>query len=280
MGGPVFPEIDRIVGPDVQHRHPSSALIRDRAAAVIGEDQKARGVRPRMEAPCRSPWRHSVLPYAEMQIAAPVIPSTSRRLELIHALEGEPGLRRRREVRGAAQHRGDPERDRVECLRRGVAAGDALGIGREGREVAVPAGRKHVSAASSRVVGPARGYFFLYAAARAVPLGPSLGATPAEVGREVLPDTIGYDERRVGIPPVEFLREPDLVRAERLAMGLARVLPMGRPVADVAVHDDEGRPVGVARKVSYARVSMSRSLASLTRVTLHPYARNGRRRPR
>ena len=67
-------------------------------------------------------------------------------------------------------------------------------------------------------------------AARADPLG------------EVLDDAVGDEELGVLGPAEEALRRLDAVGAERLAVRLRRVLD-GRAVADVAVHDDQRRPL-------------------------------------
>ena len=70
------------------------------------------------------------------------------------------------------------------------------------------------------------------------------------------------------------LREPHLFVAERLAVRGARVLLVGRPVCDVTVDNDER---GTVRRVLERRERASRrsrSLASPTRVTFHPYAMN------
>src|SRR5207302_8931479 len=71
---------------------------------------------------------------AEMKVAAAVIVA----FEIAGALEGEPSLRRWREVGGAPEQPRQTRRDRIQHLRRGVAAGDALRIGGEYWNVSVP----------------------------------------------------------------------------------------------------------------------------------------------
>ena len=69
-----------------------------------------------------------------------------------------------------------------------------------------------------------------------------LAATGADALREVLDDAVGDEELGVLGPAVEALRRLHALGPERLAVRLRRVLD-GRAVADVAVHDDERRPL-------------------------------------
>ena len=68
---------------------------------------------------------------------------------------------------------------------------------------------------------------------------PGLRAALADAGGEVLADAVGDEELRVLRPAVDALGQADLLVAERLAVGLGRVLLVRRAVADVAVEDDE-----------------------------------------
>ena len=54
---------------------------------------------------------------------------------------------------------------------------------------------------------------------------------------------IRHVELLVGVAAVKLLRQPHLVGPERLAMRLARVVPVRRTITDVAVDNDQGRPV-------------------------------------
>src|SRR5258708_7864197 len=67
--------------------------------------------------------------------------------------------------------------------------------------------------------------------------------TPSHARREVLAHSAGHEELRVLRPAVRALGEADLFRTERLAVRGAGVLLVRRAVADVAVDDDEGRPI-------------------------------------
>ena len=73
--------------------------------------------------------------------------------------------------------------------------------------------------------------------------------------REVLADAVGHEELGVLRPAVVPLGEPDLLLAERLAVGGAGVLLVRRAPGDVAVDDDQRRPVAACfLKVWKARV--------------------------
>ena len=81
-----------------------------------------------------------------------------------------------------------------------------------------------------------------YSTNRASQACAGLGAACADPLREVLDDALGNEELRVLGPAEEALRRLDALRAERLAVRLRRVLDR-RAVADVAVHDDQRRPL-------------------------------------
>ena len=105
-----------------------------------------------------------------------------------------------------------------------------------------------------------------------LPGAASLGAACADSLREVLHDALGNEELRILGPAEEALRCPDAVGAERLAVRLRRVLDR-RAVADVAVHDDQRRPLvlgpeGVERALGLlevVRVRDGRRRSSRTR---------------
>ena len=59
---------------------------------------------------------------------------------------------------------------------------------------------------------------------------------------KLLHDPVGHEELGILRPAIGALGEPDLLLAQRLAMGRGGVDLVGRAVADVAVEDDQGRP--------------------------------------
>src|SRR5208282_1039727 len=68
-------------------------------------------------------------------------------------------------------------------------------------------------------------------------------AAAANALLEVIVDAIGNQEFRVLRPAVELFGQPDLVLAQGLAMCAMGVLLVGGTPGDVAVNDDQGRPV-------------------------------------
>ena len=161
-------------------------------------------------------------------------------LEVAGAVEGEPRLGRGREVGRAAEQPGHGLGQRVEHLARRVAAGDAPSVGRERREgSSQPSGRsrrcmRSTSSASS-------GYAW-----RSARTGPPIPhGRPGRAPRcrlEGVVDALGDEEILVLGHAEEPLGRPHPFDAERLAVGLRRVLD-GRAVADVAVHEDQGGPL-------------------------------------
>ena len=83
-------------------------------------------------------------------------------------------------------------------------------------------------------------------------------------------NAIRDEEFGVFRPAVVVLGQAYFLLAQRLAMGGAGVLLVRRPVGDVAVDDDQRGPVVGALKCAKARPSISRSLASPTRMTFQP----------
>ena len=75
---------------------------------------------------------------------------------------------------------------------------------------------------------------------------PSLACTVpalAELFLEAIVDAVGNQKLRVLGPSVIALRQPDLFFSQRLAVRRAGVLFMRRAIRDVAVDDDQRRPV-------------------------------------
>lgn len=69
------------------------------------------------------------------------------------------------------------------------------------------------------------------------------------MGREVLAHPIGNHEEPVRIESEEFLRAPHFVRTQGFAMHLRRIVPLRRPVADMAVNDDQCRGIVRGQKI-------------------------------
>ena len=111
-----------------------------------------------------------------------------------------------------------------------------------------------------------------YSSNSASHVGASLRAARADPVGEVLDDAVGHEELGVLGPAEEPLRRADPVRAERLAVRLRRVLDR-RAVADVAVHDDQRRPLVLGLEGVERALGLRRGRSRRRRVaTFQPYA--------
>ena len=131
----------------------------------------------------------------------------------------------------------------VEHLAGGVARGHALGVGREGRQVLVPALGQLAVLHPVELVGQLGVLGLRYSSKLREPGVAQLLAALADAVAEVLVDAVGDEELGVLRPAVVALGQPDFLLAERLAVGGAGVLLVRRALADVAVDDDQRRPV-------------------------------------
>jgi len=114
---------------------------------------------------------------------------------------------------------GDALRQHVQHLARGVAAGHALRVGWEHREVAVPP-LGELAALHLVDLGRELGVLGPVGGDELHPLLPGRGSARANPCREVLGDALGDQELRVLGPAVRLFRQADLVVAERLAIGV------------------------------------------------------------
>jgi len=137
---------------------------------------------------------------------------------------------------------------------------------RERRQAAVPSVRQ---LAAQHAVAVLREFWIL--AAVLLEFGPPcrLQRPPAraDAGLEMLAHAVGYTERGVFRPAVSALGQADFFLAQRFAVRRAGVLFVRCPIGDVGIDNDQRRPIVRVLKVVKARSSISRSLASPTRVT-------------
>ncbi len=231
----------------------------DRRPCIIAEDEEgsAEGADLRQGEPVDR-CGHGVLANAEMQVA----PAERARFEVAGALEGQQRLVRRAEVGRAAHEPRDILREHVEHLAGSIAARDALGVGREGRQALVPSLRQLAPlhqvdlGREPRIARPVD-------LKQLVPACMGLGATRADSGGEALAHGLRHQELGVLGPTVETLGEADLLLAQGLAMRRRGIVLVRRAVADVAVEDDEGRPaLGAAEDVD--RVLDARGVVGIT----------------
>ena len=182
MGRPVLAVAHRVVGEDEDGRQLHQRRQPDRRPRVVAEDEEGRAESPQLGQ--RHPVddrRHGMLADAEMQVPA----AGTAGLEVAGAREFQRRLVRGAEVRRAADEPGDVLGEHVEHLARGVAPGDALGVGREDRQIAVPAGRQ---LAPLHLVDLVRelGELLAVVGEELVPARARLGAARADAGIEML----------------------------------------------------------------------------------------------
>ena len=177
---------------------------------------------------------------AEVEVAARVIAG----LEVAGAVESQARLGGRGQVGRAAHQPGDVPGDRVQDQARRVPSGHPLAVGGEGRQARIPAVGELAMLHPVELVGQL-GVLGLVLLDPAEPGIAQLLATPAHPLVEVLVDAVGHEELGVLGPAVVAFGEPDFVLAQRLAVGGAGVLLVGRAPADVAVDDDQGRPLAL-----------------------------------
>ena len=147
---------------------------------------------------------------------------------------------------------------------------DSLGVGGEGGKVLVPTVRKLPVLNPVKLVGKFRILGLIVLDPREPGVAKLLAALADPLAKELM-NAVGNQELRVLRPTVEFLREPDFVLTQRLAVRGAGVLLVGCPPGDVAIDDNQGRPIAaVEKRLVSARSSRPRSLASPTRTTFQP----------
>ena len=161
--------------------------------------------------------------------------------EVAGAVEGQPRLGRGGQVGRAADQPGHVlgRRRSAPCRRRRGWPGPWRRPGRSAGRC--PSRRAAGGAACGRAGRPARGTASGTPRSGAIQACAQLPAALADAVAEVLADAVGHEELGVLRPAVVPLGQPDLLLAERLAVGGAGVLLVGRAVGDVAVDDDQRR---------------------------------------
>src|SRR5207248_4238521 len=179
-----------------------------------------------------------MLANAEMKIPAAVVIA----LEITGSLESQPGLRRGREVGGAAEQPRQARGDRVQHMSRRVAAGDALRVGRKRRNVSVPPVREVAPLHPLALISELRISVAVSLEERQ-PFRPQLLPAGTEIFREMLVDAFRHEKLRVLRPVIKALGQLDLGLAQRLAMSARGILLMRRAVADMAFDNDQTGPI-------------------------------------
>src|SRR5262249_38145630 len=128
----------------------------------------------------------------------------------------------------------------------GVAAGDALGVGREARQVAIP---PRGQLAPLHLVDLVCKFQKLATVGdkHRLPVTMSIAAPRTYARLELLLDPVGNQKLGILRPAVSVLDQPDLLLAQGLAMGRGRIDLVRRAIADVAVQNDQrGSTFGLA----------------------------------
>src|SRR5215510_3479733 len=172
-----------------------------------------------------------------MQVAA----AWSRGLEIAGARKRKRGPVRRAEVGRSSQEPRNVLGDYVEYLAGGVAPGDALGIGREARQVAVPSGRE-LAALHLIYLGGEIGELAAVVGKERLPPRARGRPARADAGIELFAHPVGNEKLRVFRPAIGALGQTYLFVAQRIAVRRRRVDLVRRAVADMAVQDDQRRP--------------------------------------
>ena len=235
----VLAEPHRVVRPDVDDVQAGQRGQPDGPAHVVAERQERGDVRdePAVVGDAVGDAAHGVLADAEAEVPAGLVGA-----EVGFALD--VGQVRLGQVRGAAEQLGQVRRQRLDGVLARVAGGH-LGPGLVGREVGVPAGRQLARDPPAELGRQVR----VQGGIGIEPRAP-VGLQPLAVRDRVAEDgerLVGDVEGLVRVPAVRLLGEPDLVRAERRAVGLLAVVLVRAAVADVGPDGDEARPVVGAR---------------------------------
>ena len=273
----VLAHADRVVSEDVDHRDLHDRGQADGHPAVVAEDQEPGAEGPDLDQRhAVQDGPHRVLADAEMEVAASIFAG----LEVAGAVEGQAGLGRRCQVGRTAHKPGDIPRHRVEDQAGRIARGHSLAVGGERRQACIPAVGELAMLHPVELVGQ----FGVLGPVALDPGEPGVAqflATPADAVAEVIVDSVGHEEFGILGPAVVALGEPDFFFAQRLAVGGAGVLLVGRTPADVAIDDDQGRPLALLEEDAEGAVEQIEVVG-----VSHPGRRsshspgNGWRRPR
>ena len=131
---------------------------------------------------------------------------------------------------------------RVQYLGRGLASGQALRVGGEFGKVAVPPFRELAVLHSEQFFGEVWVLFAILIDLRE-PIVAQLLAPLSDTLTEVIVDAVWHVEFLIFWPAVASFGKPDLLLAQRLAVGPAGILFIGSAVSDMAVYDNQRRPV-------------------------------------
>src|SRR5665213_1053448 len=252
MRGAILAQRDAVVRPHVDHVRVTQRRQTNARPHVVGERQEccAEGNHAAVMRHPREDRRHRVLADAEVDVSTRVSPLAAR-----SSLRGRslPALRHARtlkvalllhhrargriEIRRSAHEIRNRLGDHRDCFCAGISRRHLAVLRREHGELRIPVRRKlarhHAIEVTSEVamLGAIRIH-------EPLPLGLQLLAARANL-RELLLRFVGHEKLRILRPAVRSLRQPSLVLAKRLAMGLERVHLVRTAEADVRARQDQ-----------------------------------------
>ena len=239
VGGAVLAQAHAVVGEDVDRRDAHQGRQADGRAHVIREHEEraAVGTQAAMERHPVERGGHGVFAHPEVQVAAFVITRGVVRFGFHHGVVG-PG-----QVRRTAQQPGDSLRQGVDGHAGRLTRGHGPLVGREARQVFVPAGRQFAAH------GLPKGLRQVREGGRVGVEGLAPGQfPPLAVEGHLLEKRlyfVGYQELRLKRPAQVLLGQFHFVFAEGLAVGLGRAGLVGTAVSDDRAADDDRRSVGL-----------------------------------
>src|SRR5579884_295896 len=183
---------------------------------------------------------------AEMKVA----PAIMIRLKITSAVKSKARFGGRSQISRAANQPGNILRNHIQYFCRGIAAGDALFISREGWDVFVPSVRKFTALHARKMVSAFR-RIFLESIKERFPLRAQLAPTLPNAFRKVFTDTIRYVKLGIFRPTIRFFGQADLIFTQRFAVGFFGVLLVRRAISNVAVHNDERGTVSCGLETFY-----------------------------
>src|SRR5262245_55413192 len=168
-----------------------------------------------------------------MQVAA----TWTIRFEIAGAFEREVRFCGWCKIGRAADQPRVSRRDGIEDLARRVAAGNPFRVGGKGREAAVPTIRELAPLHALDLLGELRVLLAIRREQRRPRLASAAAALTDAIAK-MLTHPVGDEKLCIFRPTIATLCEPNLLLAERLAVGRAGIMFVRGAIADVTVDQD------------------------------------------
>src|SRR6202795_3571808 len=236
---PIFADPDRVVREDIDDGDFHERREPDRRTHIVAEDQEARAKGPNL-GQCHAVENraHRVLTNAKVQIA----PAVVRGSKVAGSLECKPSFGGRRQIGGSTHHPRHLTRNRIQHLGGSVPPGYTLYVGWKVVQIPVPPFGQF---APLHLIKMQRQFRVLAGVLEKhfLPAQTQLGTAFADSVLEVLSYPFGNVEFCIFRPTIIPLGQVDFLFTEWLAMGSAGVLLVGSAVSNVAVNNDQSRPI-------------------------------------